>query len=406
MSIIRRSNGSIEYSNQPSILNLKGQNGYQSYFPTEDASGVTFNTNTLRLDKGDYDFHIDLQSATVDDAYDEIENRLSLGGRSFTEINYTIPAGYVYAGCVYYKEYYVSLYYNEALNSTILVNSSDGIQFATANTISNILFGAICVFNNVVYLLGCNSDRDEAYLYQLTNPSSCQATLFDTWDIEGLSNLSVQRCYLATSRIFMCGTLGYNTVDIAMKYYTLNGTTTIEAVDTTFQTSTPVQPQFVSDNVLFYLRNGLLRWESIDYDGAAYIITGTTGIHGTNLLNKIGGQALSNYDPLNNCYYVVDNQVVWKVFGITDLTANYIITDNNINDDYEFIYCNGRYVYNIYDTSSGTSKCLYGQKPYNNTVPTNGQYIANQAMKKLSIQHDKLYAVGANDGKVYYSLIR
>jgi hypothetical protein len=400
MTIVTRDNGTITYDNQPTILYYRQDDEYEPYFPIEKGNGVTFNTNTLRLTKGSYNTHIDLQATNVTDAMTEIESKISLGGRTFAEISYEVPEGYVYADAVYYKGTYLLLYYNTTINSSIIAKSTNGIAFATANTIENVLYGSICIFNDVVYLLGYASSDAKVYIGKLTDTTTCSVTLFYS---AAYSNVDTTYSYLISNQHFMCAVFKYDNYSGSL-WFNYDGDNPFYISGTQSPSGAVVEskPQFIGKNTVCWIGSSspnLLSYLTMDYDGTTY------SLKEAQFSPTDGSYVLSNYDPLNCCLYLVSDSTVYKIIGVGNETEITRGTDK-VYPNYDFIYCNGRYIYNTYDSSSNTIRCIYGQNPYNNTTPTNGQYVGEQAMKKFYIGFDKLYAVGANDGKVYYSLIR
>lgn len=153
MPIITKPNGLIGYENQSSQLQEKYGGEYSAIYPRQIGEGVEYNSNTLTKQGR----HIELEANTINEALEDLESRISQGGRTFDSINFT-PAGFEIASIAYYNGAYYALFNNA--NKSILYSSVSLNSWSEVYETQDYILFDMASFNGGLYLAGASKGSD------------------------------------------------------------------------------------------------------------------------------------------------------------------------------------------------------------------------------------------------------
>lgn len=385
MPIITKTNGLIGYDNQASQLqvrvkNRQGDDGsnYERIYPQQLGRSVIFNENTLRTNGR----HIQLKGDNVGEVVDEIEKRISQGGRTFEVVN-GIAETRIFRTVVYYNEIYYALFSNN--NSSTIYSSNDAQFWTQIKIINDESYHDMTTFNNGIYMVGVKFSDKSMIIKEYTTNNIIKIDTQYQYLIDNcyISSDNCSICAVASSETNTCAFYGtYNNNDISWTQY--------------------LEASKITGNNLINIGNGAyvtlcgdyIKWYSFN-----------RAFSSTNII----AQSISNYDSVNNCFYLCNGKNLYKVilFDSFGFTISKVYTfPNDIGKYYDLIYVNGKYIYNTYNIEADVPCCAYAIKPYDNVLYTDGKYIINQPLVNLCYEGHYLFAKGYNDNKMYCSLVK
>lgn len=379
MSIITKENGLIGYDNQASQLQIKnGNESYDKIYPRQLGEGVLYNSNTLRTNGR----HIQILSTNVSDASAEIEERISQGGRIF-EVASNISENKIFQTTKFYNNCYYALFSN-AEGST-LYKSLDAITWNIDKTFDNVIYQDMEVFDNDIYMVGYTQDTNMFVVYSYKQ----QQNLYTI----NITKSSLNTSYICADSCSVCVLLYDNISGLAYKIYGI-----YDSVGSVVLTHESIPANSIKGNLI---NVGFGKYIAV-INEYIYVMSSDGFLASNIIANKI-----SNYDNSNNCFYAVNGSKLFQVIYNNNLIANEVYTfPSNVGLYYDFIYVNGKYIYNTFNIETDVPCCAYAMKPYNNTLYIDGKYIINQPLINLCHEGHYLFAKGYNDGLMYYSLVK
>lgn len=426
-TIITKNNGQIECQNEMLKMNVKtGENEYTQLTPVESCEGINFNRNNLVMANSRYDLpHIQLESFTVAEACDELEDRIFKGGRIFTkmtgatpEIQFIIDRSEA-CDIVFWRNKYYGLFVQRSTRLNYLLTSDDGKVF-------NERFGGwsggipheMVVYDDKLWLCGniYGSFNNTMYSVIWYIESTEDRIMHAEINVEQYPTTDTTLdypCHIATD-----GT----TLFLTFKQYSdnktkvlcknrVNGSYSSIIVDTTQEETLHSRP--------IALASGLY----ISQFDTDVLSAFTMGSDGNFKRYKINTQ-LANIKAISRC---LDFEGI-TFFGIQDGT-NYIRqftfntsmvywntpSNNGIQkygNNFDMIFYSPLYIYNAFDNNTQQYRCFYGEKPMDNQLYVDCKPVvfegqdapAIQELNGLKSYNNKVYGIGSKDNRLYYTV--
>lgn len=382
MPIITKPNGLIGYENQSSQLQDKYGGEYSAVYPRQIGEGVEYNSNTLTKQGR----HIELEANTINEALENLESRISQGGRTFDSIDFT-PDGLGIVSVAYYNGAYYALFNNankSVLYSSVSLNSWSEIY----ETQDYILFD-MASFNGSLYLAGASKGSVPGYAVLKMDKTLSINVVFSELNSKTYTSGNI-KCDDST----ICIVLHASEELVSTVVYGIFGSDSM-----TTRTVSNITNLGDVTNIGHGLYLALLN----DY---VYIISNV-------IISKTSVKltSLSEYDFKNGCLYGIGFSTLWRIDGVDVNSGN--ITINAVdsarvtsNEKYDMIYVNGKYIYTIHNTSTGKSACAYGVKPYSNELYTDYKYIMDIPLSNFTYQGEYIFGIRTDIPKLYYSLVK
>lgn len=160
-------------------LKVKTNTGYDNIYPRSNIKQVKYNQNNIPLEMYNKVYpHVNLESETLDEVFDELDNKIAKCGRTFNELEFgagkdidiidndghPVDLEYYIIGSIIYvnkiQRYYMLLY-SLVYQKSILLSSTNGTSWQKIYEISNhIIIDMKCNHFNVYFLgIDVNSNR-------------------------------------------------------------------------------------------------------------------------------------------------------------------------------------------------------------------------------------------------------
>ena len=423
-TIITKNNGQIECQNEMLKMNVKtGENEYTQLTPVESCEGINFNRNNLVMANSRYNLpHIQLESFTVAEACDELEDRIFKGGRIFTKMTgATAEIQEVIDECealdiIFWHNKYYGLFFKPH-SYTYMLSSSDGKIFDE----QCVYWGGTKLHEMVVYddkLWFCGRMMFDGVYYSIicyiTSPND--RVLYYDYSAEpyqGIDGTLDLPCHIATDGTTLFATFKQysdNKTKVLCKNR-VNGSYSSIIVDTTQEETLHSRP--------IALASGLY----ISQFDTDVLSAFTIGSDGNFKRYKINTQ-LANIKAISRC---LDFEGI-TFFGIQDGT-NYIRqftfntsmvywntpSNNGIQkygNNFDMIFYSPLYIYNAFDNNTQQYRCFYGEKPMDNQLYVDCKPVvfegqdapAIQELNGLKSYNNKVYGIGSKDNRLYYTV--
>lgn len=361
--------------NETTQLNVKVPDGYEEIYPKQLGEGIAYNPNTFVTNGR----HIQIDSANVSDAIDEIKDRISQGGRIFSQLNFTMPSGAKFKKIIYANgKYYMLL--NVGTTTTMIYESANLSTWNRIVNSSSALLSDMTNVNGTIFLIGfaISSNLRFPAVYKLSNDSL--VVVKSSTDRFYGTNINTN-AYISSDTCSAMGVVaGYNNdipADIMIKFNYIASTDTWD-----------ISTKFISG-----------------YGNLKNLVNVGNNKY---LLGNDKDMWLSHFDPINKCVYGYKDKAIYRLEADNNFSPTRLATFDmaSAGNCFDILYVNGRYVYNGYDAINNTAICEYGIYPYNNNIPAQGKRIMDQALCNISYEGQYVFASGSEDGKIYYSLVK
>lgn len=424
-TIITKNNGQIECQNEMLKMNVKtGENEYTQLTPVESCEGINFNRNNLVMANSRYDLpHIQLESFTVAEACDELEDRIFKGGRIFTkmtgataEIQSVLDESEA-LDIVFWRNKYYGLFKNLRNDFNYIYSSSDGKVFDEYfASWSDGGLHEMVVYDNRLWFCGRTywDGAIHSRIYYIVSPED--KTLHYDYTAEDYITEDTSLdypCHIATDGTTLFATFlqysDYKTKVLCKNR--VNGSYSSIIVDTTQEETLHSRP--------IVLASGLY----ISQFDTDVLSAFTMGSDGNFKRYKINTQ-LANIKAISRC---LDYEGI-TFFGIQDGT-NYIRqftfntsmvywntpSNNGIQkygNNFDMIFYSPLYIYNAFDNNTQQYRCFYGEKPMDNQLYVDCKPVvfegqdapAIQELNGLKSYNNKVYGIGSKDNRLYYTV--
>lgn len=407
IGIAFKDNGLVQYENQATVLNIKTENGYEDVYPQQIAEGVKLNSNTLKTNGR----HIKLNGDTVAEAVEDLESRISLGGRKFEECNIPLTNYSKVKKVLYYHGAYYALIAHP-FHDEFIYKSTDGLSWNVIyqNSDDNLILQDMAIFQNNIYIVVWKrtTQQTSIELYKFINESDLELIkLFAGEDI----NLE-----FLSSNIFIDGNDLFLVASASTKDKIIFFVAMQEQGQLIWRNgSTPRE----YNQEVSYVNNKL----RLIFD-TAHLIIGGYYYQLAISVGKPPGQ--SSYDILfglkpipvgmppiytsMSSYLPIQNDIrAIKSNNLISLTSNKDIMpfSEDLKYCYDEIYVNGKYIYNTLNEATGKSCCKYRWNESYRDVPyETTMVVMEQPLINLTYVGSYVFGVGYNDGKLYYSQVK
>lgn len=423
-TIITRENGQIECQNEMLKMNVKtGENEYTQMTPVESCEGISLNNNTLVMANSRYKLpHIQLESLTVAEACNELEDRVFKGGRIFTkmtgattEIQDILDESDA-LDMVFWRNKYYGLFHNLRNNFNYVYSSSDGKVFDEYFAAwSNGGLREMVVYDNRLWFCGRTywNGALHSRIYYIESPEN--RTLYYDYTAETYETIDETLnlpCHIATD-----GT----TLFATFLQYSDNQTKVVckNAVNGSYATMTiPTSSGETLHSRPCVLASALY----ISQFDTSNLCAFTIGSNGTLTKYMISNQ-YANIRAISRCidvsgafFYAIQNgtDYIRKFTFTTGIMAWTTTSSGGVQkygNNFDMIFYSPLYIYNAYDVNIEEYRCYYGEKEYDNqlnidckpVVFKNSEYPI-QELNMLHSFNNKIYGIGSKDKCFYYTI--
>ena len=422
-TIITRENGQIECQNEMLKMNVKtGENEYTQLTPVESCEGIAFNNNNLVMANSRYKLpHIQLESLTVAEACNELEDRIFKGGRIFTKMTgATDEIQNIIDECealdiVFWRNKYYGLFFKSG-SYTYMLGSSDGKVFdEKCASWAGIKLHEMVVYDDKLWF--CERMLFDGVYYSvisyITSPNN--STLHNDYSVEIYQDTDVTLdypCHIATDGTTLFATFlqysDYKTKVVCKN--AVNGSYSTITVDTS-QGETLHSRPCVLASALYVAQ----------FDTANLSVF-TMGSNGT-LTKYTISNTYANIKAISRCidvngvsfFAIQDGTDYIRQFTFTTTIIAWISTSNNgiqkYGNNFDMLFYSPLYIYNAFDNNTQEYRCFYGEKNMDNQLYVDckpivfkGTDITVQELNALQSFNNKIYGIGSKDNCLYYTV--
>ena len=426
-TIITRENGQIECQNEMLKMNVKtGENEYTQMTPVESCEGITLNNNNLVMANSRYNLpHIQLESLTVAEACNELEDRVFKGGRIFTKVVGTtteiqnILNESEALDIVFWCNKYYGLFLRRRPNFDLnyVLSSNDGIHFDSvfAFWTNTTYLHEMVVYDNRLWFCGRTYYNGKIYsrIYCIISPDDASLTFNYTVEEYETEDATLNLpCHIVTDGTTLFATfLQYsdNQTKVVCKN-AINGSYSTITIPTSSGETLHSRPCVLASALY------------ISQFDTSNLCAFTIGSNGTLTKYAISNQ-YANIKAISRCidvsgaffYGIQDGTDYIRKFTFTTGLVAWNSTSNNgiqkYGNNFDMIFYSPLYIYNAFDSNTEEYRCYYGEKEFNNQLNIDGKPIVFknseypiQELNMLTYFNNKVFGIGSKDKCLYYSV--